>query len=59
MRRFGRWVVEERLLPVGAPRRDWKQTLVSDGYLLVRHPEWDEAVRMAYAAATDVTMYAS
>jgi biotin carboxylase len=59
MRRFGHWVVEERLLPVGAPRRNWKNTLVSDGYILVRHPDWDEAHRMAFAAATDVTMYAN
>jgi biotin carboxylase len=59
LRRFGPWVVEERLLPIGAPRRNWKHTLVSDGYILVRHPEWDEAHRMAFAAATDVTMYAN
>src|SRR5262249_6870685 len=57
--RFGAHVVEEQLLPVGAPRRNWKQTLVSDGYLLVRHPDWDTAYKMAFAAATDVTMYAA
>jgi biotin carboxylase len=59
MHRFGPWVVEEKLLPVGAHRRNWKQTLVSDGFLIVRHPEWDEAHRMAFAAATDVTLYAN
>jgi biotin carboxylase len=59
MRRFGRWVVEEKLLPLGAPRRNWKHTLISDGHIMVRHPEWDEAYRMAFAAATDVTMYAN
>src|SRR5690606_9895838 len=26
----GRWIVKEDLLPVGAPRRDWLATLVSD-----------------------------
>lgn len=56
--RFGRFIVEEALLPIGAHRRDWKQTLLSDGHLLLRHPEWPEAVRMAMAAATDVTMFA-
>ncbi len=59
MRRFGRWVVEEKLLPIGAQRRNWKQTLTSDGHIIVRHPDWDEAHRMAFAAATDVTLYAN
>ena len=58
-RRYGDWLVEENLLPVGANRRNWKHTLVSDGYLLLRHPDWEEAKRMAHAAATDVTMIAS
>jgi biotin carboxylase len=59
LRKFGRWVVEEKLLPLGAPRRNWKHTLISDGHILVRHPDWDEAYRMAFAAATDVTLYAN
>lgn len=56
--RCGAWLVEEKLLPIGTPRRNWKHTLVSDGYLMVRHPDWDEAHRMAFAAATDVTLHA-
>ena len=58
-KRCGKWLVEERLLPIGTPRRNWRNTLVSDGYLLVRHPDWDEAKRMAFDAATEVTLYAS
>lgn len=57
-RRYGPWMVAEDLLRPGTRRRDWKQTLVSDGYVLVRHPDWDEAHRMAFAAATDITLYA-
>jgi biotin carboxylase len=57
-RRFGAHLVEERLLPVGTPRRNWKHTLVSDGYLMVRHPDWDTARAMSLAAGTDVRMYA-
>ncbi len=53
------WVVEDELLRPGAHRRDWKQTLLSDGWVMVRHPEWEEAKRMSFAAATDITMYAS
>jgi biotin carboxylase len=58
IRRFRDHIVEQRLLPIGTHRRNWKQTLVSDGYLLVRHPDWDRTCAMANAAATDVTMYA-
>jgi biotin carboxylase len=58
MARHGRWVVEETLLRPGTPRRDWKATLLSDGYITVRHPDWEEAEKMAFAVATDIQMYA-
>jgi biotin carboxylase len=58
MQRRGKHVVEQRLLPIGTPRRDWKQTLVSDGYILLRHPDWDASYQLAMEAATDITMYA-
>lgn len=46
------------LLPVGAQRRDWMQTLVSDGYVIVRHPEWGQALRIAKDAADNIRLYA-
>jgi hypothetical protein len=46
------------LLPVGAQRRDWMQTLVSDGYVIVRHPEWGQALRIAKDAAENIRLYA-
>jgi biotin carboxylase len=58
-RACGSWVVEERLLRPGTPRRNWKHTLLSDGHVLVRHPDWETAHRMAFAAATGIRMYAS
>ena len=58
MRRFGGHVVEQRLLPIGTPRRDWKQTLVSDGFILLRHPDWDAACTLAAEAARSITLYA-
>ena len=58
IRQYRDHIVEQRLLPIGSHRRNWKHTLVSDGYLLVRHPDWDRACAMANAAASDVTMYA-
>ncbi len=31
------------LLPVGAPRRDWRATTIADGMVIVRHPELPKA----------------
>jgi len=56
--RHGEHVVEQRLLPFGSQRRDWKKTLVSDGYILLRHPDWDRTYELAMAAATEITMWA-
>ena len=57
--RWGAHVVEDNLSRPGTPRRDWKSTLLSDGYLVVRHPDWDQALAMAQAAATDIRLFAS
>jgi biotin carboxylase len=58
LHRHGEHVVEQRLLAPGTPRRDWKKTLVSDGYLLLRHPDWDRTCELAMEAANDITMWA-
>jgi len=58
LREAGPWVVEERLLRPGTPRRNWRHTLLSDGHVIVRHPDWDEAHRLSFAAATGIRMYA-
>jgi biotin carboxylase len=59
MARFGSHVCSLELLPVGAHRRDWKQTLVSDGYAIVRHPDLRACLHMADRFGTDVQIYAS
>jgi biotin carboxylase len=58
MRAYGEHVVEQRLLPIGAQRRNWKHTLVSDGYILLRHPDWKTACDLADIVATQVTLHA-
>jgi hypothetical protein len=44
--RLGGALVRDGLLPLGAPRRDWRQTLVSDGYLAVRHADREACLDM-------------
>ena len=52
--RYGEHIVVEDLLPIGAPRRNWRQTLLSDGYLIVRHPELAPTLEIADAVGTDL-----
>ena len=56
--RFGPHIAVVELLPVGAPRRNWILTLVSDGFLVVRHPDLQTTLDMADAVGTDLHLYA-
>ena len=56
---YGKHVVLVDLLPVGAPRRDWRATLISDGMIMVRHPELQQVIEMTERFAADLNMYAS
>ncbi|MEJ7596356.1 MAG: hypothetical protein WKG01_00485 [Kofleriaceae bacterium] len=57
--RFRPFIVEDTLLRPGTPRRDWKATLLSDGYIVIRHPDWEAAQQMAFDAATTIQLHAS
>jgi hypothetical protein len=57
--RFGEHIVHMDLLPVGAERRNWIQTLVSDGYVTVRHPDLQATFDISDAIGTDLQLYAS
>jgi hypothetical protein len=46
------------LLPVGAHRRDWRATLISDGMIIVRHPELTDLIHIADRYAAELRMYA-
>jgi hypothetical protein len=47
------------LLPIGAHRRDWRATLLSDGMIIVRHPELDSLIELGDRFAHDLRMYAA
>lgn len=56
--RFGEHVVWNTLLPPGTPRRDWRKTLVSDGFIMLRHPELETTLEMADAVGSELEIYA-
>lgn len=58
LRQYGPHVARLELLPVGAPRRDWTQTFLSDGNIVVRHVDQRKTTEMADAFAATVALYA-
>ncbi len=55
---LGPALVVDELLPLGAQRRDWKQTLLSDGVLIARHPDHDTLARMMARLVNGVRLFA-
>lgn len=58
VRAHGAHIARVDLLPVGAPRRDFVQTFLGDGNLVVRHPDHDTALALAREGAATVHLYA-
>lgn len=52
------YVARVDLLPLGAPRRNWQQTFLSDGNVVVRHPDAAVCLEMAKEAAASIRVYA-
>jgi biotin carboxylase len=55
---YGEHVAAVELLPVGAPRRDWRAVSISDGMVVVRHRELSKTIEMAERFASDLHLYA-
>lgn len=55
---LGAAIVGHDLLPVGAHRRDWKQTLLSDGWVFVRHPDLATLCAIADRIGSELHLFA-
>ena len=55
---YGEHVAALELLPVGAPRRDWRATTIADGMVIVRHSELPQAMEIARRFAADLQLFA-
>jgi hypothetical protein len=55
---YGDAVVAQELLPPGAPRRDWRASVIGDGLIMVRDPELRRVIEMTERFAGEFTMYA-
>src|SRR5690606_34020812 len=57
-RRCGSSLVVVDLLPVGHPRRNWKATLLGDGYVMVRSVDYRDLRGMRDGAVNSLRVYA-
>lgn len=55
---LGSGIVAVEILPPGTPRRDWQRTAVSDGFMIVRHPELQTTFAMADRVASELQIIA-
>lgn len=55
---YGEHVAAIDLLPLGAPRRDWRATLIADGMVIVRHQDLEPALDMARRFAAELHLFA-
>lgn len=53
---YGPHIVEDALLPIGAPRRNWRDTLLSDGWIAVRHPDLSTCRSMMQAVIDGIRL---
>src|SRR5215467_4441469 len=58
MAEFGEHVAAIDLLPVGMPRRDWRAVTISDGMVVIRHPELAKTVEMTERFAAELRLHA-
>jgi biotin carboxylase len=58
MAAYGPHIVSVELLPPGAPRRNWRQTLLSDGFVFLRHPDLQMTLEIADRIGTDIQLFA-
>lgn len=56
---YGSYVAAIELNPLGSPRRNWKQQLIGDGMVVVRHSDLQSCIEIADRFGTDFQIYAS
>lgn len=56
--RCGSGLVVADLLPVGTPRRNWKATLLGDGYVMMRSVDYRDVIEMRDTAVNALRLYA-
>jgi len=56
--KVGPHIAHIELTPLGAPKKDWRQVVQGDGWIVVRHPELGQLIELADYVATNLTVVA-
>jgi len=56
--RYGEHIPVVELNPIGAARKDWRNSVVGDGWLVARHPNLEFTLEMADRIGTDLRIVA-
>jgi len=56
---YGEHIPVIELTPLGQPRRDWRTSVVGDGWLVVRHPNLETTIEIADKLTTDLRILTS
>ena len=58
MSQYGEHIPVVELTPIGEPRRDWKKSVVGDGWIVARHPNLETTTDIADKLANDFRIVA-
>ena len=58
MAELGEHIVNVDLVPLGSPRRDWQATVLSDGIVVLRHPDLATTLELADRVGNELRLYA-
>jgi hypothetical protein len=55
---IGQYVCALELSPIGAQKKDWRRSVIADGFLVVRHPDLQSTMAIADRVGTDLQLVA-
>ena len=58
LQRHGEQIVNLELTPMGQRKRDYRQSVVGDGWIVVRHPDLSQTLEIADRVGTDLQLIA-
>jgi biotin carboxylase len=56
---YGHHICAVDLTRVGEPAKDWRTSMLADGFVMLRHPDLEATLEMADRVGTDLQLYAA
>ncbi len=55
---FGQHICAIELSPIGAPKKDWRKSVIADGFIMLRHPDLATTMHLADRVGTELQLIA-